>query len=156
MVKNYFLAVLCGVTVSGLAYATFPVGIPISFYQLFRELDMNWKLAGGWVDMLLDMSFTYLFVSAIVVPIASRTYKRSSQLLNLTGVAAVITYISLILIANIPTQIVWQPFNIFYFSTLYIFDCIMIFFIISFWVRVGYFLDQYLSHRSIRTPNSTP
>jgi hypothetical protein len=156
MLRNYFLAILCGAAVSGLAYATFPVGKPISFYQIFSELGMNWKLAGGWIDMLLDMSFTYLFASAIVVPIAGLTYKRSPQLLNLTGAATVITYILLILIANVLSQVVWRPFNIFYFTTLYISDCIVIFFIVSFWAKFGYFLNQHLSNRSIGTPNGAP
>jgi hypothetical protein len=155
MWKDYFWAILCGILVSALALAIFEIDKPAMFYQLFKELGINWVLIGVWIDMLLGASYTYLAASAIVVPIAILTYKRSPHLANIAGAVVVILYVLLLLVANSRSQIAWRPFNIFYFTTLYICECVVIFFIVSLWAKFGYFLRQYLTRSFKRSSNST-
>jgi hypothetical protein len=77
MRKDYIWPVICAILVSSLALAIFPFGKPTSFYKLFSGLSINWKVGGVWIDLLLDVSFTYLTAAAFAALIASLTFKRS-------------------------------------------------------------------------------
>ena len=156
MRKDYIWPIICAILISSLALAIFPFGKPASFYKLFSGLSINWKLGGVWIDLLLDVSFTYLFASTLAALIASLTFKRSFYLANITGLVSVILYTLITLVATNRSQIVWQPFNIFYFTTLHISECIVIFFIVSYWAKTGCFINQYLTHHSSGTPNGAP
>ena len=151
MRKDYIWSVICATLVSVLVVEIFPIGKLISFYKLFSELSISWKLGGVWIDLLLNMSFTYLIASSLVAPIASLTFKRSSYLANLTGILSVILYVLIALVANWHGLTAKQPFAIFFWVTLYISECVAIFFIVSYWAKVGCFINQYLTHHSSGT-----
>jgi hypothetical protein len=156
MRKDYIWPVICAILVSSLALAIFPFGKPTSFYKLFSGLSINWKVGGVWIDILLDVSFTYLTAAAFAALIASLTFKRSFYLANLTGLVSVVFFVLLTLVANRHSQTAWQPFNIFFWATLYISECVVIFFIVSYWAKIGCFINQYLTHHSSGTPNGAP
>ncbi len=151
MRKDYIWSIICATLVSILVVEIFPIGKLISFYKLFSDLSINWKLAGVWIDLLLNMSFTYLIASSLVVPIASITFKRSLFLANLTAVFSVIFFVLIALVANWHSLIAKHSFAIFFWVTLHISECVAIFFIVSFWAKVGCFINQYLTHHSSGT-----
>lgn len=151
MRKDYIWPIICAILVSRLALAIFPFGKPAGFYKLFSGLSIHWKLGGVWIDLLLDVSFTYLIAAAFAALIASLTFKRSLYLANLTGLVSAILFMLLTLAANRNSQIAWQPFSIFFWTTLYISQCVVIFFIVSYWAKIGCFINQYLTRHSSGT-----